>query len=94
MKFFIKQETSKDINVISFKILENKETSIWRNWKSLAMSALGGGVIVAIGFFLFFQSDLNKFEVSVIRSTAVTFGSNDEQKRHSKSADGVATSSY
>lgn len=98
MKFEIKRELSKGIEVTSFKIIETDKPSIWIHWKALGVAALVGSVLTLIlGLLLWLKfSDLGRFgiEVQTNRSTTVELRSNDEQERHRTGANGTTTHGY
>lgn len=96
MKFEIKREPSKDIEVFSFEIVEDEKPNIWKHWKALGMAALAGCLITGAGFIWFCQNDLSKLEVAVKndRSTTVILRSKDEQERNGKGSDGIAPTGH
>ena len=93
MKFEIKRDPSKDIEVYSFEIVEVEKPSIWKHWKALGIAALAGCLITGAAFAWLCQYDLGKLEVAVKndRSTTVILRSKDEQERNSTGSDGIAT---
>lgn len=93
MKFEIKRDPSKDIEVYSFEIVEAEKPSIWKHWKALGMAALVGCLITGVGFIWLCQQDLGKLnvELKTDRSTTVVLRSKDEQERNSTGSDGIAT---
>lgn len=84
MKFEIKREPSKGIEVLSFEFVEDKKPSIWKHWKTLSIAVLIGFLITGTGFIWFCRHDLDKLEVAVKndRSTTVILRSRHEQERN------------
>ncbi len=96
MKFEIKRDPSKDIEVYSFEIVEAEKPSIWKHWKALGIAALVGCLIAGAGFIWLCQHDLGKLnvELKTDRSTTVVLRSKDEQERNSTGSDGIAPTRY
>ena len=96
MKFEIKRDSSKDIEVYSFEIVEAEKPSIWKHWKALGVAALVGCLIAGAGFIWLCQHDLGKLnvELKTDRSITVVLRSKDEQERNGKGSDGIAPTSH
>lgn len=96
MKFEIKRDPSKDIEVLSFEIIEDEKPSIWKQWKALGIAALVGCLITGAGFIWLCQHDLGKLDVELKndRSTTVILRSKDEQERNGTGSDGIAPTGH
>lgn len=91
MKFIIKREPAKDIEVVSFEI---EQPSIWTHWKTLSVAFIAGVLITIAGPAWVYKSDLYKkgIEFQVNRSMTFNLGNTYEQRNRS-SPDGATTTS-
>lgn len=96
MKFEIKREPSKDIEVYSFEIVEDETPSIWNHWRALGIAALAGCLITGAGFIWLCQHDLGKLNAKLesTRIMTVTLGSKNEQEGDGTGSDGIAPTGH
>lgn len=96
MKFEIKREPTKAIDVISVEIIDTNPPSVWTHWKALGASAVAGSLLTLGILFWLNAGDLTRFGITVQtnRSTTVMLRSNDEQERHRAGANGTSTPSH
>ena len=86
MRFEIKREKTKDIEVCSFEILEGKKEGFLDKLKPHALTAVAASVITGIVFLYFFKDDL-KFEMH--REMSIKIEKADEPKRNRAGTDGT-----
>ena len=86
MRFEIKREKTKNIEVCSFEILESKKQGFLEKWKPLALTAIAASVITGITLLYFLPDDL-KFEVH--REMSIKIEKADEPKRNRAGTDGT-----
>ena len=96
MKFEIKRDLSKDIEVYSVEMMEVEKPSIWKRWKTLGIVALVGCLLTLAGCIWFCRHDLGKLnvELKTDRSAKVVLRSKDEQEGNSTSSDGTTSNRY
>ena len=92
MKFIVKREPAKDVEVISFEI---EKPSVWTHWKALSMAFIAGILITLSGLAWIYKNDLYKNGVEFQMSRSMTFnlGKTHEQERNRSSSDGATTTS-
>jgi len=92
MKFIVKREPAKDIEVISFEI---ETPSVWTHWKALSVSFIAGVLITLSGLAWIYKHDLYKNGVEFQMSRSMTFnlGKTHEQERNRSRPDGATTTS-
>ena len=90
MKFIVKREPAKDIEVISFEI---ETPSIWTHWKALSAAFIAGALITLSGLAWIYKNDLYKNGVEFQMSRSMTFnlGKTYEQERNRSSPNGTTT---
>ncbi|MBK8452378.1 MAG: hypothetical protein WAQ53_16135 [Thiofilum sp.] len=92
MKFIVKREPAKDIEVISFEI---EQPSMWTHWKALSVAFIAGVLITIMGLAWVYKSDLykNGVEFQMNRSMTFNLGKVHEQERNRSSPNGATTTS-
>jgi hypothetical protein len=92
MKFIVKREPAKYIEVTSFEI---ETPNIWTHLKALSMAFIAGVLITLSGLAWIYKSDLykNGVEFQMSRSMTLNLGKTHEQERNRSSSDGATTTS-
>ena len=86
MRFVVKRDSTKDIEVTSFEILDSKKEGFLEKWKPYVLTAIAASVLTGM-FFLYFLKDDLKFEME--RKVLISIEKADEPKRNSAGTDGI-----
>lgn len=86
MRFEIKREKNKDIEVCSFEILDSKKEGFLDKWKPYALTAVAASAITGIIFLYFFNDNL---KVEIERNMSFKVEKADEPKRNRAGTDGT-----
>ena len=86
MRFVVKRDSTKDIEVTSFEILDSKKEGFLEKWKPYALTAIAASVITGMFFLYFLPDDLN-FEMH--REMSIKIEKADAPKRNSAGTDGI-----
>lgn len=94
MKFIVKREPVKNIEVISFEI---EQPSIWTHWQALSLAFMAGVLINMVGLAWIYKNDLYKHGVEFQMNRSMTFNLGKvyehEQERNRSSPNGATTTS-
>ena len=86
MRFVVKRNSTKDIEVTSFEILDSKKEGFLEKWKPYALTAIAASVLTGLLFLYFLNDDL-KFEVH--REMSVKIEKANEPERNRAGTDGI-----
>jgi len=87
MRFVVKRDSTKDIEVTSFEILDSKQEGFLEKWKPYALTAIAASVLTGLLFLYFLNDDL-KLEVHREMSVKIEKQA-DEPKRNRAGTDGI-----
>jgi len=86
MRFIVKRDSSKDIEVTSFEIVDSKKEGFLEKWKPYALTAIAASVLTGLLFLYFLNDDL---KLEVHREMSIKIEKANEPKRNRAGTDGI-----